>query len=177
MVARALASNGAALALYDRAGFAIEARFQREFCIEGAWVDDLRLVRWLALDGGEPSAWVEGGCHCGQVGFEVRIRDWVCLDCDCSICTKKGFLHCIVDPEDLRWRSDPAEQSVYRFHTRTAVHHFCPTCGIHAVYRPRSHPEAWDVNVRCLPAEIQRRFVMRPFAGSRWEEAIHRIRD
>lgn len=42
-------------------------------------------------DGG--GEWCEGGCHCGAVAFRVRVRSWRALDCNCSICRLKGFLH------------------------------------------------------------------------------------
>jgi hypothetical protein len=55
---------------------------------------------------------------------------------------------------------------------------FCKTCGIHAFYRPRSHPDAWDVNVRCLDdaAGVLARFPIQKFDGRRWEENVSTIR-
>jgi hypothetical protein len=37
-----------------------------------------------------------GGCHCGAVRFEVDVEEHRAVECNCSICTKKGFIHLIV---------------------------------------------------------------------------------
>src|SRR5262252_5633047 len=38
-----------------------------------------------------------GGCHCGEVKFEVEAPEEIeAHDCNCSICSKSGFLHLIV---------------------------------------------------------------------------------
>jgi len=120
---------------------------------------------------------MSGGCHCGAIRFRVAVREWRALDCNCSVCTKKGFLHCIVPPEDFELVSGKDALSTYTFGTHTAKHHFCKTCGIHAFYEPRSHPGHFDVNVRCLddPKDIAR-FSIRPFDGRNWEENVDRIR-
>jgi hypothetical protein len=58
-----------------------------------------------------------------------------------------------------------------------AKHHFCATCGIHAYYVPRSHPDQIDVNVRALDDEQARaRFVTTPFDGKNWEANVDTIR-
>ena len=44
----------------------------------------------------------QGGCHCGAVRFEVTADIVQVTDCNCSVCTKKGFLHLIVAPEKFR---------------------------------------------------------------------------
>src|ERR1700728_4361908 len=43
----------------------------------------------------------EGGCHCGRVRFRVTADLSRVTECNCSICTKKGFLHLIVAPDDF----------------------------------------------------------------------------
>ena len=37
-----------------------------------------------------------GGCHCGRVRFRVRGDLSQATICNCSMCTKKGFVHLIV---------------------------------------------------------------------------------
>ena len=41
----------------------------------------------------------------------------------------------------------------YTFNTETAKHMFCSVCGIKSFYIPRSHPDGFSVNFRCLDAE------------------------
>jgi hypothetical protein len=119
---------------------------------------------------------LEGGCHCGAVRFRVRVRTFEALDCNCSICTMKGFVHLIVPPDDFELLSSKDALTTYRFNTGVAKHHFCKTCGIHAFYEPRSHPGSFDVNVRCLDGDASERFVVTPFDGRHWEENVERIR-
>ena len=38
----------------------------------------------------------------------------------------------------------------YQFHTRTAMHHFCGTCGIYTFHRKRVTPDHLGINVFCL---------------------------
>jgi hypothetical protein len=54
---------------------------------------------------------------------------------------------------------------------------FCKTCGIHPFYRPRSHPNDWDVNALCLDDGAAARFRVEPFDGANWEASVAAIRD
>src|SRR6476661_8928340 len=102
----------------------------------------------------------DGGCHCGAVRFRVATNALEALDCNCSICAMKGFLHLIVEaPAFTRLTPDDA-LSLYRFNTGVAKHLFCRTCGIHPFYVPRSHPNGIDVNVRCLDGDALARFTV-----------------
>lgn len=119
-----------------------------------------------------------GGCHCGQVRFELRTDKRMILDCNCSICTKKGFLHLIVEAEEFRLLRGEHAVHEYRFGTGAAKHRFCGQCGIHSYYLPRSHPQGISVNARCLDdwANLRDLFEIQHFEGSAWEENIHSIR-
>jgi len=111
---------------------------------------------------------LEGGCHCGAVRFRVTTDATAVLDCNCSICTKKGYLHLIVPPEEFALLSGESALATYTFHTGVAKHHFCKTCGVAPFYRPRSHPGWYDVNARCLDAGPAG-FRIEPFDGQNWE--------
>lgn len=92
-----------------------------------------------------------GGCHCGRVRFEVRAPAQIDVtDCNCSMCTKAGYLHLIVPKDRFRLLSGGDALTTYQFNTGTAKHLFCRVCGIKSFYVPRSHPDAFSVNVRCL---------------------------
>ena len=112
----------------------------------------------------------EGGCHCGRVRFEVTAELEKIIDCNCSICTKKGFLHLMIDPEQFRLLSAPDAVTLYQFNTKTAKHYFCPVCGIASYYIPRSHPDKIDVNVRCLEGVALRDLAIQLFDGREWEK-------
>ena len=115
---------------------------------------------------------IAGGCHCGAVRFEAEVpRRVEALECNCSICAKTGFLHLIVPPSDFRLLSGEGELASYRFGTGAAEHLFCRTCGVKSFYQPRSHPEAWSLNVHALDAPHPLDLSVRPFDGRNWEAA------
>jgi hypothetical protein len=114
----------------------------------------------------------EGGCHCGRVRFRVTADLEGIAYCNCSVCTKKGFLHLIVPLEQFELLSGEDALSTYRFNTGTAQHTFCRDCGIHAFYVPRSDPDKIDVNVRCLDDVDLTKIEIAPFDGRDWEDAI-----
>jgi hypothetical protein len=113
--------------------------------------------------------WSAGGCHCGRVRFEVRGRASRVLVCNCSICTKRGYLHWIVPQGDFRVLAGDDALSEYRFGTRTARHFFCATCGCAPYYVPRSDPDKIDVNVRCLDEIDLEALAYEGFDGKDWE--------
>ena len=92
-----------------------------------------------------------GGCHCGRVRFEVMAPARIDVtDCNCSMCAKTGYLHLIVPKDRFRLVSGEDALAAYQFNTGVAKHFFCSVCGIKSFYVPRSHPDAFSVNVRCL---------------------------
>jgi hypothetical protein len=113
-----------------------------------------------------------GGCHCGRVRFEVRAELARVTLCNCSLCSKKGFIHWIVPPSQFELLSGCEELVSYRFNTGVAEHKFCGQCGIHPFYTPRSDPDKVDVNVRCLDDVDLKQLELSTFDGKHWEEAI-----
>jgi len=72
------------------------------------------------------------------------------IDCNCSICTKKGVLHVpVLDPQFTLLSGEDA-LVLYQFQTSAAQHWFCKHCGVHAFGRPRADPTRYTVNARCL---------------------------
>ena len=91
-----------------------------------------------------------GGCHCGQVRFEVTGAIEDVTVCNCSICSKTAYLHWEVDPGQFRLLTPDRSIRTYQFGTMTSKNHFCESCGISSFRRSRTAPEKIDVNVRCL---------------------------
>ena len=72
-----------------------------------------------------------GGCHCGQVRFTVQAPSVLPVhECNCSICSKAGYLHLIVPRERFTLESGEEALVDYTFNTATAHHLFCGRCGI-----------------------------------------------
>ncbi len=111
-----------------------------------------------------------GGCHCGRVRFEVRAPAKLEVsECNCSICSKSGYLHLIVPADRFKLVSGSEVLTSYRFNTRTAKHLFCSVCGVKSFYVPRSHPDGFSVNARCLDPGTVEELNIRQFDGRNWE--------
>ena len=115
-----------------------------------------------------------GGCHCGRVAYEVSEPIERVSKCNCSICTKKGYLHWIVSRERFRLLTPVSELATYTFNTGVAKHHFCPVCGVASFYVPRSDPDRIDVNVRCVEDVDLAGLDVVLFDGRNWEESMRR---
>lgn len=111
-----------------------------------------------------------GSCHCGAVKFEVEAHDEIEVeDCNCSICSKFGFLHLIVPLSKFHLLCGEDALSTYTFNTGVAKHTFCKYCGAKPFYIPRSNPDGIDINVRCLDQKPSKINIV-PFDGQNWEE-------
>ncbi|HEY0468625.1 MAG TPA: GFA family protein [Polyangiaceae bacterium] len=113
-----------------------------------------------------------GACHCGLVRFTVCAELSTVTYCNCSICSKKGYIHLIVEPSQFELLAGADALVSYRFNSGVAEHKFCGRCGIHPFYTPRSDPDKVDVNVRCLDGVDVSQLELLSFDGKHWEEAI-----
>lgn len=96
----------------------------------------------------------EGSCHCGRIAFEVEGVVEEVIDCNCSLCRRRGGLLAAFPRSALTLKTPESDLGTYRFNREAIEHRFCPTCGI----APFSEGKGADgvamtmVNVRCLPA-------------------------
>ena len=112
-----------------------------------------------------------GGCHCGRVRFEVFAPARMPVsDCNCTICSKTGYLHLLVPADRFNLLSGEEWLSTYTFNTGTARHRFCKVCGIKSFYVPRSHPDGFSVNARCLDAGTVHELIVSQVDGQEWEK-------
>lgn len=109
----------------------------------------------------------EGSCHCGKVRFRAHVDLDDSIVCDCSICSKKGSIINRVGNAEFVLLTPIEDLSLYTFNTNIAKHYFCPVCGIHPFHRPRSCPELWGVNIRCLDGVNIAEVKPRPVCGSK----------
>ena len=117
-----------------------------------------------------------GGCHCGRVKFEVDATARIeATECNCSICGKSGYLHLIVPKSRFTLIRGSEFLSSYTFNTGVAKHLFCNICGIKSFYVPRSNPDGYSVNVRCLDPETISQIIVTPFDGMHWEQAAVKL--
>ncbi|MEE8344699.1 MAG: GFA family protein [Woeseiaceae bacterium] len=119
----------------------------------------------------------KGGCHCGRIRFEVDAPgDLEVNECNCSICRLTGFLHLIVRKDDFRLVSGRDDLSTYQFNTGVARHFFCAVCGVKSFYIPRSNPDGYSVNARCLDPGTVTSMTIETFDGRNWEAHAHTLR-
>lgn len=112
-----------------------------------------------------------GGCHCGVVAFEVDTPTQVTVQaCNCSMCTKVGFLHLIVPATNFRLLSGRDTLTAYTFNTGVAQHLFCKICGVKSFYVPRSNPDGYSVNIRCMDQSTFDDIQIEAFDGQNWED-------
>lgn len=94
----------------------------------------------------------KGGCHCGKVRYEVTADLSKVYSCNCSICSKRGWLLAFVKPEQFKLVQGGDELTDYQFGKKSIHHLFCPVCGVSSFGRG-STPQSGDmiaVNVRCV---------------------------
>ncbi len=117
----------------------------------------------------------QGSCHCGAVRFAVEAPEHLEVErCNCSICSKAGFLHLIVPASQFELLAGREALTTYTFNTGVARHTFCRHCGIKPFYTPRSNPDGIDVNVNCLdtrPGAV----TISEFDGRNWEQHAHTL--
>ena len=112
-----------------------------------------------------------GSCHCGAVVFEAELEDdIVAKECNCSICEKIGFLHVITPKSTFRLVKGEDKIATYTFNTGVAQHYFCSVCGVKPYYIPRSNPDGYSLNLRCMDRAQFSSVEISPFDGANWEQ-------
>lgn len=110
-------------------------------------------------------------CHCGKIQIEVDApADLEIQDCNCSMCTRTGFLHLIVPASQFRLLQGQDDLTCYTFNTGVAKHYFCKHCGCKPFYVPRSNPDGFSVNLRCIDRSTVASVQITPFDGQNWEQ-------
>ncbi len=109
-----------------------------------------------------------GGCHCGQVRYEVRSDLNSVISCNCSICSKRGSLLNFVPASEFELKTGGESLIDYQFHKHVIHHLFCSTCGIVSFARGigADGSEMVAVNVRCLDNIDLASLTITPFDGS-----------
>ena len=111
----------------------------------------------------------QGSCHCGGIAFTVEGEIGQVVDCNCSMCRRRGGLLWFVPDSAFALRTPRERLATYLFNRRHIQHHFCPTCGI-APFGEGQAPDGSTmvaVNVRCLPEVELDALQVAPFDGAR----------
>ena len=93
----------------------------------------------------------KGSCHCGHINFEVEGTFDTALECNCSHCSRKGYLLWFVPRSQFTLHSPQESMAVYKFNKHVIKHYFCPKCGCAPFGHGVSNGvEMAAINVRCL---------------------------
>ncbi len=95
---------------------------------------------------------LKGSCHCGKTTFEVEGEFSQAMECNCSHCSRKGYLLWFVPREQLKLETPLENLSTYHFNKHVIDHHFCPDCGC-APFGLGTSPDGKAtaaINIRCL---------------------------
>lgn len=94
----------------------------------------------------------QGSCHCGDVAYEVEGEIGAVIACNCSMCSRAGWLLWFVPPDRFRLQTPDAALGSYEFNKHVIHHKFCLRCGIKPFSEgmgPGGKP-MMAINVRCL---------------------------
>jgi hypothetical protein len=94
----------------------------------------------------------KGSCHCGQIAFEAEGELEQVIQCNCSICSKRGLLLWFVPHADFRLLTPEQNYATYTFNKHKIKHHFCTNCGC-APFGEGTSPKGEKmaaINTRCL---------------------------
>lgn len=109
-----------------------------------------------------------GGCHCQKVRYEVDIENLSeVMSCNCSICSKRGWLLTFVPLTAFRLLSGADEVSIYHFNKNLVDHTFCKTCGTasYGIGKDAAGTEMVAINVRCLDDVDVDALTVNPYNG------------
>ena len=70
-----------------------------------------------------------GSCHCNRIAFEVDGELQQVMECNCSHCSRKGYLLWFVPRENFRLATPATDLDTYTFNKHVIQHHFCANCG------------------------------------------------
>jgi hypothetical protein len=93
-----------------------------------------------------------GGCHCGALRFETEADLSRAIECNCSICSKKGLMLTFTARDKFTLTEGADKAQSYKFNRHVIDHRFCPACGV----QPFAYGQMPDgtlmaaINVRCV---------------------------
>jgi hypothetical protein len=108
-----------------------------------------------------------GSCHCGKVRYEVTTDLQRVMECNCSHCSRKGFLLNFVPNEQFHLISGEDQLTEYKFNKMVISHLFCKTCGVQAFGRGKNKEgkAVLAINVRCLTDVDPKSLTITPVDG------------
>jgi hypothetical protein len=109
----------------------------------------------------------QGGCHCGRVSYRVEAALTQAIECNCSICSKRGALWSPAQATQFKLLKGDDALSDYQFAKKKIHHLFCQSCGVGSFSRglAPNGDETFAVNVNCLDDVDVATLKLMPFDG------------
>ena len=109
----------------------------------------------------------QGGCHCGRVRYEATSDLAQVVDCNCSICMKRGALWAFVKAPQFKLLQGEDALTDYQFGKKNIHHLFCQSCGVGSFSRglAPNGEETFAINVSCLDDVDVAKLKLTPFDG------------
>lgn len=110
----------------------------------------------------------EGSCHCGALSFTLDAALEEAIECNCTICRKKGYILSFVPARALTLTGPNRTLKSYTFNTHNIEHQFCSKCGC----SPFGHGTGPDgskmasINIRCISTIDLNAITITPFDGA-----------
>jgi hypothetical protein len=109
----------------------------------------------------------KGGCHCGKIAYEFEGEIGTVLDCNCSLCQKRGGLLHFIPAASFTLKTPRENLATYQFNKHLLSHHFCTVCGI-APFTEGVDPKGNKmvaINARCVEGVDPRALDIKFFNG------------
>ena len=138
---------------------------------------DIRAGVWAAREGIELHGKTLGVVGTGPIGaqmvriaagFGMRVVAWNRSGVDPALPCEELELDRLLAGADVL--------TEYAFNTGVARHLFCRRCGVKSFYVPRSNPDGFSVNARCLETGTIATLAVEPFDGRNWENSAGVLR-
>lgn len=111
---------------------------------------------------------ISGSCHCGEIAFEAEGEFDKALECNCSLCRRKGSLLAFVPRSQFELTTARENLSTYQFNKHVIAHYFCANCGI-APFSEATMPDGTEmtaINLRCVPEIDLRALTITQYDGA-----------
>ena len=108
-----------------------------------------------------------GSCHCGLIKYEVEGELADVIECNCSHCSRKGYLLWFLPRQQLKLSTPEKWLATYTFNKHVIQHHFCATCGCapFGFGKDKTGAATVAMNVRCLEGVDLARLNKQAFDG------------
>jgi hypothetical protein len=109
-----------------------------------------------------------GRCHCAAVAYRLDDDLAEAMECNCSICRRKGYLLVSSTPERFTLETPREALAVYTWNRHEIRHQFCRTC-VCAPFGEGIAPDGTAmvaVNLRCAEGFELGRLRITPFDGA-----------